>query len=105
MARAGGPGMTRALILALVGLLCAEPAWAQAARCAPRDAVLKELKKRYAEGPVGVGLTARGNLLEILASPSGSWTLIVTVPGGPTCLVNSGESWRPVAARQDEPNA
>jgi hypothetical protein len=39
-------------------------------------------------------VTATGSLLEVLASPSGTWTIIVTIPNGPTCLVSSGEGWR-----------
>ena len=45
-------------------------------------------------GLVREPLPATGSLLEVLTSPAGSWTIIVTVPGGPTCLVSSGEGWR-----------
>ncbi|MEO3428133.1 hypothetical protein AAFN88_04700 [Pelagibius sp. CAU 1746] len=84
-----------AAILALVG----QPAPAAAAEpstCGAREAVLERLSSRYEEQPVSRGVTATGSLLEVLASPSGSWTIIVTIPNGPTCLVSSGEGWSTV---------
>lgn len=56
--------------------------------------MLERLSSDYREEPVSIGVTATGSLLEVLASPEGSWTIIITVPGGPTCLVSSGEGWR-----------
>lgn len=67
----------------------------QAPQCAERAAVLERLSAQYHEEPVSIGVTATGSLLEVLASPEGgTWTIIITVPGGPTCLVSSGEGWR-----------
>ncbi len=87
------------LSLAAALALFGQPAAAQAASgqpstCGAREALLERLSARYEEQPVSLGVTATGSLLEVLASPSGSWTIIVTVPGGPTCLVSSGEGWR-----------
>jgi len=90
-------------VLALTTTLAAAPALAQQPQCAARDAVLERLSSSYHEEPVSLGVTATGSLLEVLASPEGSWTIIITVPGGPTCLVSSGEGWRgaPVQIAQD----
>ncbi|MGF1629229.1 MAG: hypothetical protein ACFCUT_07140 [Kiloniellaceae bacterium] len=77
-------------ILAVSG----QPAAAQTHQCAAREAMLTRLADHYHEEPVSIGITATGSLLEVLASPEGSWTIIITVPGGPTCLVSSGEGWR-----------
>ena len=79
------------------------PAAAQAPQCAEREAVLERLADSYHEEPVSIGVTATGSLLEVLASPEGTWTIIITVPNGPTCLVSSGEGWRgaPVQLAQD----
>lgn len=99
--------LRNAALLALLGLLCLTgPAEAQGPQCAPREAILKSLSKNYKEAPVNMGVTSTGSLLEVLASPSGSWTILVTVPGGPTCMVSSGEGWRasPVQVQQ-EPKA
>jgi hypothetical protein len=80
------------------------PAAAQSSpQCAAREAVLDRLSSHYHEEPVSLGVTATGSLLEVLASPEGSWTIIITMPGGPTCLVSSGEGWRgaPVQIAED----
>ena len=79
------------------------PADAQAPKCAPRDALIDSLSRKYDETPVSMGVTSSGSLIEVLASPGGSWTILVTVPGGPTCLVSSGDGWRdsPLQVAQD----
>jgi len=79
------------------------PAAAQATQCGARDALIDRLAVKYDEEPVSIGVTATGSLLEVLASPAGTWTIIVTVPGGPTCLVSSGEGWHnaPVQLAED----
>ena len=83
--------------LTLVGVLTLNglPAAAQqqTPQCGARDAVLDRLSEKYGEQPVSIGVTATGSLLEVLASPEGSWTIVVTVPNGPTCLVSSGDGW------------
>ena len=75
---------------------------AQGAPCAPRDVVLETLKKKYGERPVALGVTLSGALVEVLASEAGKWTIIVTAPGGPTCMVASGEGWRQIPAEADD---
>jgi hypothetical protein len=82
------------LSLAAAMTLLGQPAAAEPSTCGAREAVLERLSARYDEQPVSLGVTATGSLLEVLASPSGSWTIIVTIPNGPTCLVSSGEGWR-----------
>lgn len=86
-------------VLTVTGL----PAAAQAPQCGARAAVLDRLSDKYGEQPVSIGVTATGSLLEVLASPEGSWTIVVTVPNGPTCLVSSGDGWHsaPVQIAQE----
>jgi hypothetical protein len=88
--------LAAAAVASLIGALTLSsmPAAAQAPQCANRDAVLERLSAQYHEEPISIGVTATGSLLEVLASPEGSWTIIITAPGGPTCLVSSGEGWR-----------
>ncbi len=100
--------LRNAALLALLGLLCVTGAvQAQGPRCAPRDALLEALAERYGEVPIGRGITNAGGLIEVLASPSGSWSILVTTPGGATCLVSSGEGWRrlPHAGKDEGPAA
>ncbi len=40
-----------------------------------------------------MGLAATTQLMEIYASPKGSWSLIVTLADGTTCLVASGQNF------------
>jgi len=43
-----------------------------------------------------------GDPLEPLASPEGSWSIIVTKAGGPTCLMSAGEGWRGAPSPEDQ---
>ncbi len=61
--------------------------------CADRAEFLKHLRNNFKEGPVAMGLTSNGNLLEVLVSAYGSWSIIVTSAAGLSCGVASGSSW------------
>lgn len=61
--------------------------------CGDRAEVLERLDSVYEEHPEAIGLTADGRLLEVLVSPKGSWTILVTDGNYVSCLVASGESW------------
>jgi hypothetical protein len=50
---------------------------------------------RFSEAPIAAGLASNGALIEVLTSGNGStWTIIVSKPNGPSCLVAAGESWQ-----------
>jgi hypothetical protein len=61
--------------------------------CAERIGVLKHLDKTHKEAPRALGLTSSGQVVELLVSEKGSWTLIVTAPSGLSCLIAAGENW------------
>ena len=68
--------------------------------CDDRESVLPILAKKYQEQPIALGVTNTGNLVELLTSPKGrTWTLIITDPRGRTCLMATGEGWRPLLPR------
>lgn len=70
---------------------------AQSRNCAPRDAVVERLAEGYGETRQSVGLGANNAVVETFASAeTGSWTITVTMPGGLTCLVASGQSYESV---------
>lgn len=73
----------------------AAPAEAQMqALCASRESLLSKLSQEYREVPVGAGLAAsRGEIVELLVSADGTWTVIVTGPRGLSCMVAFGENW------------
>ena len=87
---------------------CATPALAQPAPqpCDARDRVLAHLATKYREVPVGVGITNRGGMLEVLTTADGgTWTIIVTLPNGISCMVASGEGWRTLKWFLEKPAA
>ncbi len=32
-------------------------------------------------------------VIELFTAESGSWTILITMPGGVTCMMGSGEGW------------
>jgi hypothetical protein len=92
-----GPGLAISLPLAgLVlagGALMSPPAEA-ASLCGDRDTLLKRLEQSHEETPQALGLSADGGVLEVLVAPDGGWTILVTYPKRPTCVVAVGEAWQ-----------
>ena len=63
------------------------------AACGDRAQMLEQLGSKYGEQPQAIGLTADGGVLEILASPKGGWTILVSYPKRPTCVVAVGSAF------------
>jgi hypothetical protein len=80
------------VVLALTTMAPAEAALGQP-KCEKREVVLKLLSDDFAEVPTAIGLVASGGVMELLTSERGSWTLILTLPTGMSCLIASGDSW------------
>ena len=94
---------TAAAIAAMV--FASSLAQAQQAPCGKRDKILSKLGKDYAEQPVSLGLSSNGTLVEVLASKSGSWTMIYTMPNGGCWVIATGQYWEDVAAKAGRPAA
>lgn len=93
--------MSRLIITTLATLMAlatAVPAAAQQANvCGKRPDVLGQLSARHSEAPTAMGLSSNGHMVEVLASPAGAtWTIIVTLPNGLSCLMAVGEHWEAV---------
>ena len=86
-----GPLGFAALAL-LGGSLVSAPAQA-AQLCGDRGEILKRLQQGHEETPQALGLSADGGVLEILVSPKGGWTILVTYPERQTCVVAVGRAW------------
>lgn len=97
----GDRPLYRAIALVIV-LFASLPAFAQQAPCAEREAALKKLSNDYGESQVALGLTSDGNVLEVLASSNGTWTILVTTPQGLSCGVASGQAWTKAPKRQNK---
>ena len=62
--------------------------------CAPYADVVAFLSRDYAEAPVASGVANNGGLVEVFASPDReTWTLLITMPGGHTCMMAAGSAW------------
>ncbi len=74
------------------------PALAQVpAACADRAVALAHLTVKYGEAPVAVGLASNGGFVEVLVGPDGAtWSILITMPNGVTCLIAAGENWEAV---------
>ena len=96
------------LTAALPPLAASSPAAAQEG-CAPRAEVEAFLARDYQEQPIATGIANNGGLVEVFASPERTtWTLLITMPDGRTCMMAAGENWiastqTPIAETQPEP--
>jgi len=79
----------RKLIL-FITLLDPQIAAAQTIPCAPRDQVLEFLIESMAETRQAVGTAGRGTLMEVYAGDSGSWSIVLHLPDGRSCLLANG---------------
>lgn len=84
--------------IAMIFAIFAAPAFAQQT-CAPRQAVLDQLAGRFGETRQSMGIAANGFVVELFATPPGSWTITATRPDGVTCLIASGEAFEAMAER------
>ena len=84
-------------------LLLTLPARAQPLPCGDGAEMIAHLEKQWGEAPAVLALDAAGRLVRIMVNEeTGSWTLLVTGPGQPTCLLSHGTAWEPIA-RPPEP--
>src|SRR5262245_27177114 len=92
----------RSLVLSLIALplLSAASVAAQPSVCGDRHDVLDQLKNKFGESPVGVGLTDQGDVLELTTSETGTWTLMLSFADGKSCLISSGDNWETARPRK-----
>lgn len=89
--------MRRVTALSVALATGALPAFAQGdLMCAPRDEVVKQLGAQFSEAPVSRGLTGDGMVLEVFASPQGTWTAVLSELTGVSCLVSGGDGWQSI---------
>lgn len=75
-------------------MLAANQSQAQSGNCADHAQVVERLAERYGESRQSIGLSSDDAVVEVFASmDTGSWTITVTRPGGPTCLVAAGQAY------------
>lgn len=94
------PGFIAAVLWAAFFM---SPAQAQMV-CGERKEIVKALEEGHEEQKTAAGLTGSGGLVELFTADTGSWTLLMTLPTGLTCLLSSGSNWesvKPVKPSQD----
>lgn len=85
-------GLAVGLFLALV-LATIQPAQAMMA-CGERTIIVDRLAAKFDEHRASLMIDNQGNLVEIFSNRvTGSWTLLITRPGGSTCVVSSGQDY------------
>ena len=62
--------------------------------CDQRHRLIGWLAKHHGESPRFHASDRRGYRIEFLASPRGSWTLVVVRPDGRACIAAAGHRWR-----------
>jgi hypothetical protein len=82
----------KASVALVASLLCSCESNAQAV-CGERTAIVTALESGHQEQKAGQGLSGNGGIVELFASGKGSWTMLITFPKGPTCLLGAGEGW------------
>ena len=84
---------------AILSVATITPAAAQQQQpaCTKRTDVVEHLAGKYKEAPVAIGLANNGGVIEVLSSQTGtSWTIIITMPNGTSCMIAAGENWEKV---------
>lgn len=73
--------------------LHAGPAEAESAVCKNRADVIKILTRKFGETRRSFGLQNDSRVLELYASANGTWTAVLSLPNGKSCVVAAGEAW------------
>jgi hypothetical protein len=61
--------------------------------CGEHESMVEKLANDYGESRRSVGLAATGEVVELFASATGSWSVVFTNVSGVSCLIMSGENW------------
>lgn len=85
-------------LASLTALALTGAANAQSRNCADRDRIVERLASGYGETRQTVGIGSDNTLVEVFASlETGTWTIVITRAGGPSCLVASGQAYQVMA--------
>ncbi len=86
-----------ATLLALVLLLGVQSSASAQSVCAAHAEVRRQLGSAYSETQVAIGLASNGGVVEVFSTDDGaSWTIVMTMPTGMSCVVAAGEAWEQI---------
>ncbi|MCL4675362.1 MAG: hypothetical protein KJZ59_04895 [Pararhodobacter sp.] len=77
------------LVLALAPMTA--PVAAQTLPCAARERVLQHVIDQRGERRLATGEAANGATIDLFAAESGTWTLVLNLPDGRSCLLANGQ--------------
>lgn len=80
-------------IAASLVLAAAQPAAAQSVPCAAREQVLRFVIDQRGEERLATGTASRGATLDLFAADSGTWSLVLHLPDGRSCLLANGDGF------------
>lgn len=82
------------IALAILCLVMMAQAFAQTP-CGDRAGIVKMLAEKYREQVMDRGLIpSQQQVLEVFASPAGTWTILISRPSGLTCIMAAGEGFK-----------
>lgn len=85
---------TLSTLIAAMALIVPTAGHAQSS-CADRSDVTERLSVKYGEKFAGGGLRNSDSIFEVWKSDeTGSWTIIMTMPNGKSCIMAAGTDWR-----------
>lgn len=88
--------LSACLAVTALAVTAATPAEAGRTVCKDRDEIIKVLGKKFGETQHSFGLQNDMRVLELYASANGTWTAILTMPSGRSCVIAAGEAWTTV---------
>ena len=80
---------------------CREPLPVDAASpnlCTKRTALVKALHNKYEEQRRGMGIASKTGVVEFYMSDKGTWTVVMSMPNGMSCIIAAGRDWEEIAA-------
>ncbi len=74
-------------------VIAATPLAAQSVPCTQREQVLQFVIDQRGEERLATGRAARGASIDLFASDSGTWSLVLHLPDGRSCLLANGHGF------------
>jgi len=70
--------------------------------CVPHKVAVDQLSEMFNEKVVGLGLGKnQQSVVELYVSSKGSWTILVTLTNGMSCIAAAGENWTDTAEQAE----
>ncbi len=70
--------------------------------CVPHNVAIDQLAKVFNEKVVGLGLGKnQQSVVELYVSSEGSWTILITLTNGMSCIAAAGQNWTDTAEQAE----